>query len=239
MKTLEIFHSAKDQRFRDYLPTAPLTDFRIPTSAEYEVVDLDGDDIPEVVVTLSNQIYSLHYDRLISVLILNPRGDLIAKTPYPMKIETLEVDALIPYSAFQTTGVMYDAISNTSESITYANGFHVAEREGQRILQFSWVIDNAGYAGPHLHQVQEMVMRDGKLEPLSEKPVLYISENWNEPWSGTTSVDIEKAKAFLKENNLPPLSDIQKEAEKYFSSKPLRPNPAVQGTQRDKAAQRP
>jgi hypothetical protein len=44
MKTLEIFHSAKDQRFRDYPPTALLADFRVPTSAEYEVVDLDGDD---------------------------------------------------------------------------------------------------------------------------------------------------------------------------------------------------
>ena len=136
MKTLEIFHSAKDQRFRDYPPTALLADFRVSTSAEYEVVDLDGDDISEVVVMFSNQLYSLHYDKLISVLILNPQGKLIASTPYPMKIEALEVGSLTPYSAFQTTGVMYDAISDTSESITYANGFHVADRQGQRVLLY-------------------------------------------------------------------------------------------------------
>ena len=239
MKTLEIFHSAKDQRFRDYPPTAPLTDFRIPTSAEYEVVDLDGDDIPEVVVTFSNQIYSLHYDKLVSVLILNPRGELLTKTPYPTKIEGLEVVSLTPYSAFQTTGVMYDAISNASETITFANGFHVADRDGQRVLQFSWVIDNSGYVGPHLHQVQEMVMRDGRLEPLSETPALYISEDWNEPWSGQAQVNIEAAKLFLKEHNLPPFSEIRKAAEKSFSTRPLRPNPAVQGTLRNNAAQRP
>lgn len=239
MKTLEIFHSAKDQRFRDYPPTAPLTDFRIPTSAEYEVVDLDGDDIPEVVVTFSNQIYSLHYDKLVSVLILNPRGELLTKTPYPTKIEGLEIAALTPYSAFQTTGVMYDAISNASWTITYANGFHVADRNGQRVLQFSWVIDNAGYVGPHLHQVQEMVMQDGRLEPLSEKPALYISEDWNEPWAGQAQINIESAKQFLKEHNLPPFSEMRKEAEKFFSAGPLRPNPAVQGTLRNRAAQHP
>ncbi len=239
MKTLEIFHSAKDQRFRDYPPTAPLTDFRIPTSAEYEVVDLDGDDIPEVVITLSNQIYSLHHDKLVSVLILNPRGELLAKTPYPTKIEGLDVVALTPYSAFQTTGIMYDAISNASETVTFANGFHVADRNGQRVLQFSWVIDNAGYVGPHLHLVQELVMRDGRLEILSKKPALYISEDWNEPWSGQTPVNIEAANLFLKEHNMPPFSEIRKEAERSFSKRSLRPNPAEHGTPSDKAEQRP
>ena len=229
VKTLEIFHSAKDQRFRDYPPTAPLTDFRIPTSAQYEVIDLDGDDIPEVVISLSNQIYSLHYDKLVSVLILNPRGELIAKTPYPTKIEGLEVSALNPYSAYQTTGVKYDAISSSSDTITFANGFHVADRNGQRVLQFSWVIDNASYMGPHLHQVQEMVMRDGSLVPLLEKPALYISEDWNEPWSGKVPVDIETAKAFLKEHNLPPFSEMIKEAKESFPTGPSKPNPLRQG----------
>lgn len=212
VKTIEIYHTAKDQRFKDYPPTAPLTNFRIPTSAEYQVIDLDDDGISEVIVSLTNQIYSLHYDKLINVIIFNPRGEIIATTPYSPKISGLDLDIHNPYSAFQTTGVMFDAVGNTTQATTYTNGFHIAERDGMKVLQFSWGIDNAGYADSHLHQVEEFVLKDGKLERISDKPVLYIADNWNEPWSGKQPVDIEAAKNFLKQHNQPTFAEMMKQA---------------------------
>lgn len=109
-----------------------------------------------------------------SLLIIDPRGRIVAKTPYPEKIAGLAIGALSPYSAFQTSGVMLEAISNQAESITYANGFAVSERSGRKVLLFSWVIDSASYADVHLHQVQEMGFQDGELVLVSE-PKLYGS----------------------------------------------------------------
>jgi hypothetical protein len=227
VRTLEIYHSVKDQRYRDYLPTSPLTDFKIPTTAEYKIADLDGDKIPEIILLLSNQIYSLHPDMLISVLIFNPRGELIAKAPYPSKIEGLNVMELTPYSAFQSTGVMYDAITNTPEPISYANGFDILKRDKGYVLQFSWIVDNRSYVDQHLHQVQEMAFRNGRLEMLSETPSLYASPELNKTWENQAPLDIVAANAFLKANNSQSIQQIARETESAFNENLAKPIPVI------------
>jgi hypothetical protein len=216
VRSLEVFHSIKDQRFRDYPATTPLASRAIPTVAVHEVVDLDNDSFPEVVLELTNQVYALHSDRLVSVLVIDPRGR-IAKTPYPDRVAGLAVGVLSPYSAFQTTGVMLEAISSQTASITYANGFEVSERGGRKILLFSWVIDSAPYADAHLHQVQEMGFQDGELVRVSE-PKFYVSNSWDEPWSKGVVVDSAGANAFLAQHNLPSVSDMLKAAKASFEA---------------------
>lgn len=207
VKTLEIAHTAKDQRFRDYPPTAPLTYHQIPTNVRYQVMDLDDDGIPEVVLTLTNQLYSLHDDRLINVLIVDPRGRLLSGTPVPPEVEGLQTGALSPYSAYRSTGVMKDLISGDTSPITFANGFS-AQTEGKRkVLRFSWVVDSASFVSEHLHVTQSFVFVDGGLQP-SGAPQLYISGLWEQPWVDATPVTLAVAQKYLDDNNMPSLSTM-------------------------------
>ncbi|MDR2308371.1 MAG: hypothetical protein LBE53_14415 [Paucimonas sp.] len=207
VKTLEITHTAKDQRFRDYPATAPLTYRQIPTRAQYQVTDLDGDGIPEVVLTLTNQLYSLHDDQLLNVLILDPKGRQLSGTPVPPEVAHLRTGALSPYSAYRSTGVMKDQISGQTRPVSFANGF-VVERQGQhQVLRFSWVVDSASYVGEHLHVTQSFHFVDGSLEPAAT-PQLYISEQWQQPWMDNRPVTLAVAQKFLDEHNMPSFSTM-------------------------------
>lgn len=207
VKTLEVAHTAKDQRFRDYPPTAPLTYHQIPTNVRYQVLDLDDDDIPEVVLTLTNQLYSLHDDRLINVLIVDPRGRLLSGTPVPPEVEGLRTGALSPYSAYRSTGVMKDLISGDTTPVTFANGFAVQIEGKRKLLRFSWVVDSASFVSEHLHVTQSFVFSDGRLQP-SGAPQLYISGLWEQPWVDETPVTLAEAQKFLDDNNMPTFSTM-------------------------------
>jgi hypothetical protein len=210
-KTLEIYHQAKDQRFKEYPPTFPLADFFLSTAVDKQVVDLDGDGVSEIVLSLTNQIYSLHPDGQVNVLIYSPLGQLLARTPYPRDIPGFLIELLGPYSAYKTTAVMQDAISGTTESTTFANDFSVITRGRKKYLQFSWVIDNAGYAGPHLHQVEEFEFVDSKLRP-NGSPNLYIVDGWGQAASGQHVPSLQQALKFLKEHNQPSFSELLKQS---------------------------
>lgn len=214
IKSLEFYQTAKDQRFKDYPPTFLLADFFMPTTAEYQVVDLDGDGVNEIVITLTNQIYSLHYDKQINVLIYSPTGDLLARTPYPRDIPDLKLEIHNPYSAYKTTVVMKDAISDQTHSSTFANDFNIITSNGTKHLLFSWVIDNAGYAGKHLHQVEEFKYNAGKLVAIGDRPSLYISDSWENATSGEPIEAIQTAIKFLREHNQPKFSDMVKQLKK-------------------------
>lgn len=223
-KSIEIYHTIKDQRFKEYPATSALADEKLPTEAEYQVVDVDGDGIKEIVVSLRNQIYSLHADKLVSVLVFDPRGKILAKTPYPQALDGLPSEQLSPYSAFQSIGVMYDEISHTSEPITYSNGFELVERNGKYVFVFSWVVDDAGYAQSHLHSVEEFELRDGRLERIQTESKLYISDSWDAPLSGERVQDIAAAKEFLRRNDQPSLEEIIREVNKLVGAQQGRPH---------------
>jgi hypothetical protein len=211
-KTLEVYHTAKDQRFKEYPPTFPLADFFLPTAVDSQVVDLDRDGVSEIVLVLTNQIYSLHFDKQVNVLIYSPVGQLLARTPYPRDVPGLKIDLVGPYSAYRTTAVMRDAISEATESTTFANDFSLVTRDGTKYLQFSWVIDNASYAGVHLHQVEEFQYVGGKLQP-SGNPGLYISEGWEGAASGQPVTTMQQARDFLDKHNQPDFPKLLKQSE--------------------------
>jgi hypothetical protein len=219
VKSLEIYHNAKDQRFKDYPPTFLLADFFMPTAAAYQVIDLDKDGVNEIVLILTNQLYSLHHDKQVNVLIYNPMGDLLARTPYPQDISGLKLEVLNSYSAYKTTVTMKDETTGLTQSTTFANDFNIVTRDNNKYLQFSWVIDNAGYIGQHLHQVEEFQYSSGKLVPVLNKPKLYINDSWENATSGQYVESIQQASDFLKKNNQPKFADMVKDAEKSFPSK--------------------
>ncbi|MEI7267185.1 hypothetical protein [Pectobacterium versatile] len=211
VKSLEIYHTAKDQKFKNYPPTAPLADFFIPTEVEYQVSDLDNDGINEIIIILRNRIYSLHYDKQVNVLIYNAKGEMLSQTPYPRDLPDLPLNVHNPYSAYKTTVVMKDKISDSSHSSTFSNDFKIVTKNHEKYLQFSWVIDNASYASPHLHQVEEFRYDGGKLIPIDDTPKLYINDSWENATTGEPVESIYQASDFLKENNLPTLYEVYKE----------------------------
>ncbi|WP_322847152.1 hypothetical protein [Pseudomonas sp. B33.4] len=210
VKSIEIYHTAKDQRFKNYPPTSPLADSFIPTTAEYQITDLDGDGVNEIVVTLKNQLYSLHYDKQVNILIYGPTGELLTKTPYPQTIQNLEIRTLNPYSAYKTTAAMKDKISEKIESSTFANDFTLITTGDRKTLRFSWVIDSASYTAPHLHQVEEFEYSEGKLISVGA-PKLFVSPFWDDATSGELVRSTQQAAEFLRENNLPDFVDMYKQ----------------------------
>ncbi|NQS85845.1 hypothetical protein ACRPHS_18785 [Pantoea allii] len=208
IKSMEIYQTAKDQKFKDYLPTAQLADFFMPTEIEYQVLDLDGDGIDEIIIKITNRIYSLHFDKQVNILILNPMGEILNTTPYPRNIPGLSLEVHNPYSAYKTTAVMKDVISNTFTSSTFCNDFNVTTQDGVKYLQFSWVIDNSSYAAPHLHQVENYKFESGKLIPVESTPELYIAEGWENASTGKIVTSISDAETFLNENNLPTIGKL-------------------------------
>lgn len=207
IKSLEIYHMAKDKKFKDYPATAPLADNFIPTEVEYQVLDLDNNGADEVILKLTNQLYSLHYDKQINVLIFNGKGEMISKTPYPNNIPGLHLKIHNPYSAYKTTAVMYDAISEKSSSTTFANDFNIVNENNKKTLQFSWVIDNASYASPHMFQVEEFIFDNGQLLAIHEKPQIYINNGWGNATSGKIIHSLSEVSEFQKNNNLPSFID--------------------------------
>lgn len=218
IKSIEFYHTVKDQRFKEYLLTSPLADSYIPTAAEYRVVDLDGDRVSEIVIVLTNQLYGFHGDNQVNVLIFNPIGELLARTPYPRDLPDLILKDFNPYSAYKTTVVAKDNISGSTLNSTFANDFNIVERKNKKYLQFSWVIDNVSYAGLHLHQVEEFELNSGKLVALDVRPSLYISVGWKNPTQGELIGSIQQARDFLDKNNMPPFSEVQKIIDKFFQS---------------------
>jgi hypothetical protein len=221
-KTLEIYHTAKDQRFKDYPPTFPLADFFLPTAIDNQVVDLDLDGVNEIVLILTNQIYGLHFDKQVNVLIYSPVGQLLARTPYPRNIAGIKIDLVNPYSAYKTTAVMRDEISGMTESTTFANDFSVVTRDRKKYLQFSWVIDNASYVETHLHQVEEFEYADGKLRSTGN-PALYIKDGWEQAASGQLVPTVQQALVFLKEHNQPSFAEMMKESAEELRKHGYRP----------------
>jgi hypothetical protein len=219
VKTIEIYHTAKDQRFKNYPATSSLADFFIPTTAEYQITDLDGDGANEIVITLKNQLYSLHHDMQVNVLIYNASGELLARTPYPQAMPGLKIQTLNPYSAYRTTVAMKDKISGKTESSTFANDFTVITAKDKKQLRFSWVIDSASYVSTHLHQVEEFEYRAGKLFPIEKTPKLYIYNSWSDATSGELVQSTQQAIDFLRDNNQPDFADMVKEMKKNESQK--------------------
>lgn len=211
VKSLEIYHTAKDQKFKNYPPTAPLADSLIPTEVEYQVLDLDDDGINEIIIILRNRIYSLHHDKQVNVLIYNSKGEMLSQTPYPRDIPDLLFNVHNPYSAYKTTVVMKDKISDSSRSSTFSNDFKIINHNNEKRLQFSWVVDNASYASLHLHQVEEFRYEAGKLIPIDETPKLYINDSWENATTGELVESKYQASEFLKENNIPTLYEVYKE----------------------------
>jgi hypothetical protein len=211
VKSFEFYQNAKDQRFKDYPGTFPLADFYIPTEAAAFVIDLDDDGASEIVIKLSNQLYSLHHDQQVNLLVYNAVGELLARTPYPREIPGLAPQVLAPYSAYKTTAAVREELSGVIQSATFANDVNIFVRDGQQRIQISWVIDNASYVGPHLHQVEEFAFIDGKLEPLAA-PRLFVSEGWTAAAAGKPLGSTREALAFLQQHNLPPFSAMLKEA---------------------------
>lgn len=207
VKSIEIYHTAKDQRYKDYPMTMRLADSAVSTDVEYQVIDLDGDGISEIIIVLTDKLYGLHFDKQINVLIYSPRGDLLTHTPYPSTISGLNIGDLNPYSAYRSTVVVFDAISQTQFSSTFANDFNIFSRGGERYLEFSWVVDGSSYAGNHLHQVEYFSFREGRLISVAP-PAMYISNSWEGASRGGQPVSLNDANAFMKENNLPSTGEM-------------------------------
>lgn len=211
IKSLEIYHMAKDKKFKDYPATAPLAESFIPTEVHYQVLDLDNDGSDEIILVFNNQLYSLHYDKQINILIFNGKGEMISKTPYPNIIPGLNLKVHNPYSAYKTTAVMLDAISEKSYSTTFSNDFNIINKNNKKILQFSWVIDNAPYTSTHMHQVEEFTYERGKLIPTQNYPQLYINDGWENAMTGKIINSLTEANDFLKKNNLPSFIDTYRD----------------------------
>lgn len=208
VRSFEFYHKAKDQKFKNYPFTAKLYDEFVPTSIEYSILDLDGDGAQEIVVVLTNQIYGVHYDKQINVLIVSSIGDFLVSTPYPRDISDLQLLVHSPYSAYKTTAVVKDELSGKIYTSTFCNGFEIVSGENGFKLQFSWVVDNAAYASDHLHQVESYVYESGTFIPTRPFPDLYLSKSWDAPFDGERVGSIQEAKAFLSKKNLPPMNEL-------------------------------
>lgn len=212
VKVLEIYHTAKNQRFRDNVTTELLTYEATATEANYKIIDLDGDGVNEVMLFLENRIYGFHGDKLLNVLILDPKGNIIASAPTPRSIEWVNQEIISPYSGFRSSGIMIDGINSSQSPISYCNGFNIINTEKSIVLSFSLVIDNAPYSGNHLHSVEDFKFDGTILEAIDEEPKFFISSIWNEPFSGQ-QVSASEAADFLRKHNNPKFEDLMKKYE--------------------------
>jgi hypothetical protein len=209
-KRLEIYHTAEDQRFNDYPTTTALAKTALPTNVAYEVLPLDSPSRPIAILTVTNQLHSLHDDKQVSVLLIDGSGSLVAKTPYPSESLVTGSSVTNPYSAFRTSGVMFDAVSKNRQDITFCNDFQVVRRNGEVLLQFSWVIDNGPYFGPHLHQIEQYRVVHGHLA-LVGPPQFAIAEGWFPPSAFKALDDKLVLKRFMASIAVPSMKDLMQE----------------------------
>ncbi|WP_133152204.1 hypothetical protein [Vibrio lentus] len=206
VKSLEIYHNVKDSRYKEYPMTARLADDFLPTSVKYHVLDLDLDGVKEIITVFTNKIYGLHYDKQVSVLIFNPAGEMLSKTPYPHNLPELDFKVHNPYSAYRSTLAIYDEMSTETISGTFSNDFNIVNTDSGNILQFSWVIDNSSYASERVHQVEEYRFESGKLS-LSSAPKFYTNNSWEQAVSGEPLVSIEALTMQLSKLEMPSFSE--------------------------------
>lgn len=205
VRSLALNDLAEDQRFKDYPPTMPLTMVPIPTHVDYQVAALGGSTESEVILTVTNEVYGLHPDELVSVLIYDATGKLVARTPYPREVLVKGESVYNPYSAFRTTGSLYDEVSRTPIPVTYSNDFDLITVDGVPTLQFAWVVDNGAKADQHLLQVERFQFQNGGLVSIGH-PMYVVSDNFYLPKTFHPIENVAEIEKFLRNVAIPPFA---------------------------------
>ncbi len=102
---------------------------------------------------------------------------------------------------------MFDAVSKSRQDVTFCNGFQTIRRDGEVLLQFSWVIDNGPYTGPHLHQIERYKFVGGRLASVGA-PDFAIADGWSPPNDFKALNDKLVLKRFMASIALPPMKDL-------------------------------